>query len=375
MTILRRHLISLSAALVAGLGLPAAHAVERWNMSVEQPDGNYIAGVARDFAADVAKLSNGELEIKTHSNSVLFKRPELKRAVQTGQVQVGDVLISVLGNEDALYEVDAVPLLARDFDSAWKLWQASREGLEARLAKQGIKLLYSVPWPPQGIYTKTPVTSMANFKGLKFRAYNAATSRMVELMGASPTTVNSGDVPQAFGTGLIEAMITSPATGVDSQAWDFVKYYYDVQAFIPKNVTMVNARAFNSLSPAAQKAVTDAAAAAEKRGWDTARAQTASLTKTLADKGMTDQDMLVSRYLTLSRDPDTTPASPALSNTSSPLLAEMPPLPCPPQPSNMTAADTATDTADVVRKARGHLLNVNAELINGSLSGFRVRVR
>jgi TRAP-type C4-dicarboxylate transport system substrate-binding protein len=287
MTFHRRHLLSLSVAFAAGLGLSAAHAAERWNMSVEQPDGNYIAGVARDFAADVAKLSKGELEIKTHSNSVLFKRPDLKRAVQTGQVQVGDVLISVLGNEDAMYEIDAVPLLARDFDSAWKLWQASRAGIEQRLAKQGIKLLYSVPWPPQGIYTKVPVTSMANFKGLKFRAYNAATSRLVELMGASPTTVNSGDVPQAFGTGLIEAMITSPATGVDSQAWDFVKYYYDVQAFIPKNVTMVNARAFNSLPPAVQKAVTDAAAAAEKRGWDTARAQTATLTQTLASKGMT----------------------------------------------------------------------------------------
>jgi len=287
MTLHRRHLLSLSAALAAGLGLPAAHAVERWNMSVEQPDGNYIAAVARDFAADVAKASNGELEIKTHSNSVLFKRPELKRAVQSGQVQVGDVLISVLGNEDAMFEIDAVPLLARDFDSAWKLWQASRPGIEARLAKQGIKLLYSVPWPPQGIYTKVPVKQMSDFKGLKFRAYNAATSRLVELMGASPTTVSSGDVPQAFGTGLIEAMITSPATGVDSQAWDFVKYYYDVQAFIPKNVTMVNARAFNSLSPALQKAVTDAAAAAEKRGWETARAQTSTLTKMLASKGMT----------------------------------------------------------------------------------------
>lgn len=286
MTLHRRHVLS-TLAVLSMAGLPAAHAAERWNMSVEQPDGNYIAAVARDFAADVARLSNGELEIRTHSNSVLFKRAELKRAVQTGQVQVGDVLISVLGNEDALYEVDAVPLLARDFDSAWKLWQASKPGIEARLAKQGIKLLYSVPWPPQGIYTKTPVTQMADFKGLKFRAYNAATSRMVELMGASPTTVNSGDVPQAFGTGLIEAMITSPATGVDSQAWDFVKYYYDVQAFIPKNVTMVNARAFNGLSPAVQKAVMDAAAAAEKRGWETARAQTSSLTQMLASKGMT----------------------------------------------------------------------------------------
>ncbi len=278
--------ILLSACAVAASAVLPAQAAERWNMSAEQPDGNYITVVAKSFADDVAKATKGELEIKVHSNSVLFKRPELKRAVQTGQVPVGDVLISVLGNEDAMYEVDAVPLLARDFDSAKRLWDASRPAIEERLAKQGIKLLYSVPWPPQGIYTKVPVKSMADFKGMKFRAYNAATSRLVQLMGASPTTVNSGDVPQAFGTGLIEAMITSPATGVDSQAWDFSKYYYDVQAFIPKNVTMVNARAFARLSPASQKAVLEAAAAAEKRGWDEARKQTSTLTDTLARNGM-----------------------------------------------------------------------------------------
>jgi len=278
---------ALAALALAALGLGTAQAAEHWNMSAEQPDGNYITVVAREFAADVGKATAGELDIKVHSNSVLFKRADLKRAVQTGQVQVGDVLISVLGNEDPMYEADAVPLLARDFDSAWKLWQASRAGIEARLQKQGIKLLYSVPWPPQGIYTKVPVKQMSDFKGMKFRAYNAATSRLVELMGASPTTVNSGDVPQAFGTGLIEAMITSPATGVDSQAWDFSKYYYDVQAFIPKNVTMVNARAFQRLSPNAQKAVLAAAERAEKKGWELGRKQTSELTQTLAKNGMT----------------------------------------------------------------------------------------
>jgi TRAP-type C4-dicarboxylate transport system substrate-binding protein len=280
----RRYFLTGMAAMC--LGLSSVHAAERWNMSVEQPDGNYITSVARDFAADVAKATNGELEIKVHSNSVLFKRPDLKRAVQTGQVPIGDVLISVLGNEDAIFEVDAVPLLARDFDSAWKLWQASRSQMEARLQKQGIKLLYSVPWPPQGIYTKVPVDQISDFKGMKFRAYNAATSRLAELMGASPTTVNSGDVPQAFGTGLIEAMITSPATGVDTQAWDFAKYYYDVQAFIPKNVVMVNARAFAKLPEASQKAVLAAAERAEKKGWETARNKTKELTQTLAKNGM-----------------------------------------------------------------------------------------
>ena len=283
---MKRRLVLAACAAAASLSLSNVQAAEKWNMSAEQPDGNYITVVAKEFADNVAKASKGELQIKVHSNSVLFKRQDLKRAVQTGQVPVGDFLLSVLGNEDPMYEVDAVPLLARNFDEAWKLWQASRPAIEKRLAKQGIKLLYSVPWPPQGIYTKVPVKDMSTFKGMKFRAYNAATSRLAELMGASPTTVNSGDVPQAFGTGLIEAMITSPATGVDSQAWDFAKYYYDVQAFIPKNVTIVNERAFKRLSPAAQKAVMDAAAAAEKHGWEMARQQTDDLTQQLAKHGM-----------------------------------------------------------------------------------------
>lgn len=281
---IRRYTLPAVAALA--LGATTAQAAERWNLSAEQPDGNYITVTAREFAEDVNKATKGEVEIKVHSNSVLFKRQEVKRAVQTGQVQVGDMLISFLGNEDPIYEVDAVPLLARDFDAAWKLWQASREKLSARLEKQGIKLLYSVPWPPQSIYTKKPVSSMADFKGMKFRAYNAATARLAELMGAVPATVNSGDVPQAFGTGLIEAMITSPATGVDTQAWDFSKYYYDVKAFIPKNVTMVNARAFAKLSPDAQKAVMAAAERAEKRGWELARTKTDELVGTLEKNGM-----------------------------------------------------------------------------------------
>jgi TRAP-type C4-dicarboxylate transport system substrate-binding protein len=283
---IKRRLVLAACAAAASLSLANAQAAEKWNMSAEQPDGNYITVVAKEFADNVAKASKGELQIKVHSNSVLFKRQDLKRAVQTGQVPVGDFLLSVLGNEDPMYEVDAVPLLARNFDEAWKLWQASRPAIEKRLAKQGIKLLYSVPWPPQGIYTKVPVKSMADFKGMKFRAYNAATSRLAELMGASPTTVNSGDVPQAFGTGLIEAMITSPATGVDTQAWDFVKYFYEVKAMAPWNIVIVNERMFSRLDKKTQDAILAASKTAETRGWELAASETGKLVDTLKSKGM-----------------------------------------------------------------------------------------
>nr|WP_256661405.1 TRAP transporter substrate-binding protein [Pseudomonas sp. HS-2] len=334
-------------ALACALGF-GAQAAERWNMSVEQPDGNFITTVAKEFAQDVEKVSNGELIIRVHANSVLFKRPEVKRAVQTGQVQVGDVLMSVLGNEDPIFEIDSVPFLVRNYEQAQALWDASRPAVEERLAKQGIKLLYAMPWSPQSIFTKTPIASMDDFKGMKFRAYNPATSRMTELMGAVPTVIQTGEIPQAFSTGMINGMLTSPTTGVDSQAWDFSSYYYDVKAFIPKNFVIVNARAFARLPEAlslihiemcirdrrnfeqaqalwlslihiemcirdrrnfeqaqalwlslihiemcirdrpeaTQAAVLAAAERAEKRGWAIAQEKTSELVKTLADNGM-----------------------------------------------------------------------------------------
>lgn len=276
------------AVLACTLGsyVVSAQAAERWNMTVENPDGNHITQVAKDFATAVEATTKGELQIRVHSNSVLFKRPEVKRAVQTGQVQVGDVLMSVLGNEDPIYEADSVPFLVRSFADARKLWLASKPTVEARLAKQGVKLLYVTPWPPQSIFTQKPIANMADFSGMKFRAYNPATSRMTELMGAVPTLINAGEVPQAFSTGMITGMLTSPATGVDTQAWDFSHYYYDVRAFIPKNFVIVNARAFAKLSAASQQAVLDAAAQAEQQGWTLVEAKTGELVKTLADKGM-----------------------------------------------------------------------------------------
>ncbi|MGE8496830.1 MAG: TRAP transporter substrate-binding protein [Pseudomonas sp.] len=278
---------ALSAmACVLGFSAMTAQAAERWNMSVEQPDGNSLTKVAKAFAEDVTTATGGELAIRVHSNSSLFKRPEVKRAVQTGQVQVGEVLMSVLGNEDAIFEIDSVPFLARNYTDAQKLWEVSKPAVEARLAKQGIKLLYAMPWSPQSIFTKTPITTMADFKGMKFRAYNPATSRMTELMGAIPTLINTGEVPQAFSTGMITGMLTSPTTGVDTQAWDFSKYYYDVKAFIPKNFVIVNARAFARLPEASQQAVLAAAERAEKQGWAAAQAETSQLVATLAEKGM-----------------------------------------------------------------------------------------
>ena len=281
----RRLLIAAAAATAALSALPA-HATTSWNLSAEQPDANYLTQNVRQFADEVKAATNGALEFKVQSNSVLLKRPEVKRGVQAGIVPVGEVLMSALGNEDPMFEIDSIPFVATGFDASEKLWKAAREQIAARLDKQGVVLLYGAPWPPQGVFTEKPVSTMADFKGVRFRAYSASTTRMVTLMGAVPTTIQTAEVPQAFSTGVVDMMITSPATGVDTQAWDYVKHYYDAHAFIPQAIVIANKRALQGLPADQQAAVMAAAKKAEARGWATARERTTTLTQTLASKGV-----------------------------------------------------------------------------------------
>jgi TRAP-type C4-dicarboxylate transport system substrate-binding protein len=280
---------SLFAALVAGLAFGSAQAQTKWDMPTPYPDGNFHTKNVRQFAADVKAASGGKLEIVVHSNASLIKHPEIKRAVLTGQVNIGQILISVIANENPIFAFDSTPFLAPNYAAAKKLLRVARPYVEKRLDAQGIKVLFAVPWPPQGIYTKKPFNSAADLKGVKFRTYNPATAEFAKRLGAIPTTVQVPEIPQAFLTGLVDAMITSGATGVDTQAWDYLKYYTDAEAFLPFNMVIVNKAAFAKLDPALQKQIVSISAKAEEQGWAASAENNEGYKKTMASKGITVQ--------------------------------------------------------------------------------------
>ncbi|HZF80425.1 MAG TPA: TRAP transporter substrate-binding protein [Rubrivivax sp.] len=253
------------AALALGLAT-AAQAQTKWDLPAAYPATNFHTVNLQDFAADVDKATGGKLKITVHANASLFKAPEIKRAVQGGQAQIGEVLISNFSNEWQLFGADAIPFLASSYDESVKLWQAQKPMFEKKLAEQGLMALYAVPWPPQGIYSKKPLNTAADLKGVKWRAYNPATSRIAELVGAQPVTVQAAEVSQAFATGVAESMMSSGSTGWDAKLHEHVKYWYDTQAWLPKNVVLVNAAAFKALDKPTQDAVLKAAADAETRG-------------------------------------------------------------------------------------------------------------
>lgn len=264
----------------------AASAQTKWDLPAGYPATNFHSENLVQFANDVDKASGGKLKITVHANASLFKAPEIKRAVQGGQAQAGEILLANFQNEWAIFGTDGLPFLAEGYPSAMKLYQAQKPALQKKLGEQGIQLLYAVAWPPQGIYSKKPLASAADLKGIKWRAYSPATARIAELVGAQPVTVQAAEFSQALATGVVESTMTSGATGVDSKLYEHLKYYYDTQAWLPKNAVIVNKAAFDALDAATKQAVLKAAADAETRGWAASQAVNTKTLETLKANGM-----------------------------------------------------------------------------------------
>jgi TRAP-type C4-dicarboxylate transport system substrate-binding protein len=278
-----------AVATAAALGIVSTSAglAEDWDMPTPYPDKTFHTVNIQQFADEVREATNGELNIKLHSAGSLIKHGEIKNSVRNQIVPTGEFFLSLLANEDPAFGIDSLPLVAVSYQDAAKLWEAQEPVVTELLAKQRLKPLFSVPWPPQGLYTKKEIKTVDDLSGLKFRSYNANLEKFATLVGAAPTQVEAPDIPQAFATGQVEAMITSPSTGANSKAWDFLSHYTPINAWVPKNIVVVNIAAFNALDEETQAAVLEAAERAEERGWNMSRREAEEKTQELAENGIT----------------------------------------------------------------------------------------
>jgi TRAP-type C4-dicarboxylate transport system substrate-binding protein len=273
----------MAAALA--LSIPAL-AQTKWDLPAAYPATNFHSVNLEQFAKDVDKATWGKLKITVHPNASLYKAPEIKRAVQQGQAQIGEILLVNFQNEWQIFGADGIPFLATSYDEAMKLYQAQKPLLRKKLDEQGMLLLYTVAWPPQGIYTKRTLNSAADMKGLKWRAYSPATARIAELVGAQPVTVQAAELSQAMATGVVDSYMSSGSTGYDTKTYEHIKNWYDTQAWLPKNAVIVNKAAFNALDKSTQEAVLKAAAEAETRGWNASKAENTRSQNLLKQNGM-----------------------------------------------------------------------------------------
>jgi TRAP-type transport system periplasmic protein len=278
--------LSMTLACAATLAAPLVHAQTTWDLPTGYSTNTFQTENVQQFADDVAKATGGKLKITVHAGASLYKMPEIKRAVQTGQTQAGEFILSAYSNENPLFGIDSIPFLATGYEAAQKLYTAARPATEKLLAEQGMKLLFSVPWPGQSLYSVKPITTMEDFKGTKMRAYNPATTKIAQLVKAQPVTIQLAELGQALATGAAENFLTSSASGMDSKLYEQTKYFYVVNAWLPRNATVVNKKAFDALDKATQDAVVAAGKAAEGRGWAASSSKDATYIKDLAKNGM-----------------------------------------------------------------------------------------
>ena len=282
-----KHITKLLAGAATAAALAAPAMAEKWDMPMAYSASNFHSATGAEFAQCVTTGTGGDIEIVTHPSGSLFPGAQIKRAIQTGQVPIGERLLSGHQNENALFGFDSLPFLATSFDDADKLWKAAKEPLTSVLADQNLTLLYSVPWPPQGLYFKNEVNSVADMKGIKFRSYNNATSRLAELTGMLPVTIEAAEISQAFATGVADSMVSSGSTGYDRKVWESLNYFYEVDAWLPRNYIMVNSDVWNGVSEANQNVIRACAELAEYAGNWRSKEYTGFTLQGLRDGGMT----------------------------------------------------------------------------------------
>ena len=258
-----KKLFGLAAGLVLAAGAAQA---ENWDMPMAYADSNYHSQTGKAFAQCVGTATGGDITITVHAGGSLFKGNEIKRAVQTGQAPIGERLLSAHQNENAIFGIDSVPFLATNFDASAKLWAAASPTIAKILDDQNLVLLYATPWPPQGLYFKKEVNSVADMQGVKFRSYNTATARLAELTGMLPVQIEAAEISQAFATGVAESMISSGATGYDRKVWEHLTHFYEVDAWMPRNSVFVNKDVWGGVSDKNQAAIQGCADLAQYAG-------------------------------------------------------------------------------------------------------------
>ena len=282
-----KKLTTTLAASAVALAAAAPAMAEKWDMPMAYSATNFHSEVGANFAQCVTDATGGDLEIVTHPSGSLFAGNEIKRAVQTGQANIGERLISAHQNENPLYGVDSVPFLVSSFDEHEKLWEIAGPTVAEALAEENLHYLYSVPWPPQGLYFRDPVESVADMKGVKFRSYSTATARLAELTGMLPVQIEAAEISQAFATGVADSMVSSGSTGYDRKVWEHLNHFYIVDAWLPRNIVFVNNDAWNGLSDETKAAMNDCAAAAKAEGLQRSKDYTDFTLNGLREGGMT----------------------------------------------------------------------------------------
>ncbi|VFR56786.1 TRAP transporter solute receptor, unknown substrate 5 [plant metagenome] len=281
----------ISALLASAcLGLAAhgaAHAATQWDLPLAWPADNYIVKSVEQYAAQVKEQTQGQVVITTHPAGALgFKGPEMLSAIRDGLVPIGDMLLNQQVGENLALGLESQPYLIKDFEGLQDFSKRYRPLLDEIFAKNNQKILFSIPWPQQQIFTKKPIETIADMRGLRIRSSDKQSTEIFHAAGMVPVQLPWGEVVPSLAAGAIEAVGTSSPSAVDGSFWELLKYAYPIRQTWNTNLVSVNLDAWRSLSAEQQATLERLGKEMEPTFWDTARQVDEAMIAKLTANGM-----------------------------------------------------------------------------------------
>jgi TRAP-type transport system periplasmic protein len=246
-----------------------AQAQTTWTLPTEYPATAIPGEGVTAFAESVNRRTGGALVIKPSYNAEMgIKSAEMIVAVRDGRSQAADAFGGALGGEHPAFGLSSLPFLATSLNEARQLAGLARPWYEKTFASFGLKLLYTTPWPPSGIWSKAPLGDVAALKGLAIRTYDATSTTVLNAAGASAVNLSFADVMPRLKDGSVTAVLSSGDGGAGRRLWEFLPHFTEVNYAVPLSFAFVSAKAYDALPEEQRKAVDAAATETEARQWN-----------------------------------------------------------------------------------------------------------
>jgi TRAP-type C4-dicarboxylate transport system substrate-binding protein len=266
----------------------AAFAQTVWDMATEYPQSAMSGLGMTAFAKHVAALTDGKVVVQPSFDAAKgIRSADMLTAIAQGRVQAGDAFAGSLEAEDAIFALPSLPFLVTSISDARQLADLARPTIAAALQKRGQRLLYLTPWPPSGIWSKTPLRTPADLAGLSIRTYDRTSREVFARAGAKASSISFAEVLPRLTEGSINAVLSSGDGDVGRRLWEYLPYFSEITYSLPMSVASVNQAAFDRLTPELREAVDTAGRLTETGLWVALESRLAQNHQRMRERGVT----------------------------------------------------------------------------------------
>jgi TRAP-type C4-dicarboxylate transport system substrate-binding protein len=262
------------ASLVALAGVDEVVAQQKWKaVATSRPTPQFALWTW--LGDELDKRTNGQVKLEVLSlPEIGLTGFELVRVTRAGLVDVSDIILSYVAGDVPIVEGVDLPGLFPDLDTSVKAHVAFMPAIKKHEDKLGGVVLGGYLWPGQYIFSRKPVRSPADLKGLKVRVYGTAQTEFARALGMEPVSIAFAETYTALERGTVDAAFTGTYPGFALKFYEVTKFLVDVNYGAVAGTFVMSKRTWDRLTPELRATLTKLGEEFSTRGWEVGRRTT-----------------------------------------------------------------------------------------------------